>query len=72
MSPLGKVISMFPSRDVLGRELLEAMLERKDDEERPEYRAGTRYEVIVNTERPEKVAETIKNSGGKNVRISNS
>lgn len=53
-------------------DLLEAMAQREDDEERPEYRAGTRYQVIVDTEEPQTVAQTLKDNGGRDLRIGHS
>lgn len=53
-------------------DLLEAMRQQEDDEERPEYRAGTRYQVIVNTAEPDEVSRTLKDNGGRDIRIGDS
>lgn len=50
-------------------DLLEALVQQEDDEERPEYRAGTRYEVTVNTDDAERIRKVLNENGGRDVRV---
>lgn len=50
-------------------DLLAAMAQKEDDEERPEYRSGTRFQLIVNTDDAEGIAHVLDENGGKDVRI---
>lgn len=57
-----------PTSDTRLGDLLAAMVEREDDEERPEYRAGTRYEVTVRTDDPDRIKSVLEQNGGEDVK----
>lgn len=58
-----------PTTDTRLGDLLAAMAEREGGEERPEYEAGTRYEVTVETDDPEKVRALLDDNGGRSVKV---
>lgn len=57
-----------PTTDTKLGDLLAAMVQQEDDEQRPEYLAGTRYELTVRTDDPAKISKAMKKHGAREIR----